>query len=270
MAERKRISEFAAAWRDRLRCSLRSVLHPGYNADGTEPITRITLDYHRRTGSPPEDGPQAVWDDVEQLTIDRKTGVLALIQNIGPGCRISRRYEMPGGVGSLLDNFSRANFFPPPAGGPDDVTGTPEETRDYQITIEYPHSPRRILRGSFDQRGLPEDFGAFAGTIRDFLQFYGMGEILDPSVYGRVKRRRSDLIFCSVLFDEGYKRYYYLTDDDTIAAGDYVLVPAGRYNRLTVVQVERVEYFQEKDAPLPIEMTKKILRKCTDRDLGKL
>ena len=34
--------------------------------------------------------------------------------------------------------------------------------------------------------------------------------------------------FCSVVFDEGYKTYYYLTDDDSIEIGDSVLVPAGK------------------------------------------
>ena len=86
----------------------------------------------------------------------------------------------------------------------------------------------------------------------DFIRFYGLGEILDPSIYGKVKRRKSEYIFCSVTFDEGYKSYYYLTDDDSIEIGDFVLVPAGKDNHEAVVEVVNIEYFSEENVPLPI------------------
>lgn len=79
--------------------------------------------------------------------------------------------------------------------------------------------------------------------------------------YGKVKHRQSDCIFCSVIFDRGYKHYYYLTDDEGIAVGDFVIVPAGRDNHEAVVEVVAVEYFSKENAPLPVEKTKKILRK---------
>lgn len=69
----------------------------------------------------------------------------------------------------------------------------------------------------------------------DFIRFYGLGENLDSSVYGKVKRRKSEYIFCSVTFDEGYKSYYYLTEDDSIEIGDFMLVPAGKDNHEAVV-----------------------------------
>ena len=87
----------------------------------------------------------------------------------------------------------------------------------------------------------------------DFIRFYGLGEILDPSIYGKVKRRKSEYIFCSVTFDEGYKSYYNLTDDDSIEIGDFVLVPAGKNNHEAVVEVVNIEYFSEENMPLPIE-----------------
>lgn len=94
-----------------------------------------------------------------------------------------------------------------------------------------------------------------------------MGEILNPSVYGKAKRRKSAYIFCSVTFDEGYKSYYYLTDDDSIEVGDFVLVPAGKDNHEAVVEVVDIEYFSADEVPFPVEKTKKIIRKCTDTDL---
>ncbi len=75
-------------------------------------------------------------------------------------------------------------------------------------------------------------------------------------------------IFCSVTFDKGSKSYYYLTDDDSIEIGDFVLVPAGKDNHEVVVEVVDVEYFSEENVPLPIERIKQIIRKCRDKDFG--
>ena len=70
--------------------------------------------------------------------------------------------------------------------------------------------------------------------------------------------------FCSVVFDEGYKTYYYLTDDDSIEIGDSVLVPAGKDNHEVIVEVVNIAYFSEENVPLPVEKTKKIIRKCIE------
>ena len=235
-------------------------------------INKITLDYHRITkikpGQKPEDADWefVTWDYTERLTIDRATETLEHIQNIGTGCKVSRKYEIEGGIESLLENFDVEDLFAHIEGNPDDVIDTPNETKYYTITIEYKKNPRRTITGSYDKNGLPEDFADFAETVFDFIRFYGLGEILDPSVYGKAKRRKSEYIFCSVIFDEGYKSYYYLTEDDSIEIGDFVLVPAGKDNHEAVVEVVNIEYFDEENVPLPVEKTKRIIRKCTDED----
>lgn len=86
-------------------------------------------------------------------------------------------------------------------------------------------------------------------------------------LYGKAKRRQSEYIFCSITFDEGYKSYYYLTDDDSIEVGDFVLVPAGKDNHEAIVEVVNIEYFSEENAPLPIGKTKYIIRKHTDEEV---
>ena len=235
-------------------------------------INKITLDYHRVTkikpGQKPEDADWefVTWDYTERLIIDRTTETLEHIQNIGTGCKVSRKYEIEGGIESLLENFDAEDLFTRTEGNPDDVIDTPNETKDYTITIEYKKNPPRTIMGSYDKNGLPEDFSDFAETVFDFIRFYGLGEILDPSDYGKSKRRTSEYIFCSVTFDEGYKSYYYLTEDDSIEIGDFVLVPAGKDNHEAVVEVVNIEYFSEENVPLPIEKTKRIIRKCADED----
>ena len=82
----------------------------------------------------------------------------------------------------------------------------------------------------------------------------------------KVRRCDDDIIYCSVEFEDGDKSYYYISDDDTIEVGDFVLVPAGKDNHEAVVEVVKKEYFSEEDVPLPIEKTKHIIRKCTEDD----
>lgn len=239
----------------------------------SEAINKISLDYHRVTKMKPGQMPEGVdwkyitWDYTERLIIDRKTETLEHIQNIGSGCKVSRKYEVEGGIESLLDSFDEEELFANIEGNPEDAIGNPLEAKDYKLTIEYRKQPSRVITGSFDKKGLPDDFSDFVEAIWDFIRFYGLGEILDPAVYGRAKRRKSEYIFCSVTFDEGYRNYYYLTDDDFIEIGDYVLVPAGKDNHEAVVKVMKIEYFDEVHAPFLIEKTKWVIRKCTDKDL---
>ncbi len=233
-------------------------------------INKITLDYHRVTKITPKQRPEGVawdsvtWDYTEHLIIDRETETLEHIQNIGTGCKVSRRYEIEDGVESLFEIFDEEDLFSHIERAPDDVIETPNETRNYRITLDYRKNPQRVIEGSYDKNGLPKDFADFAETIADFIRFYGMGEILDPAVYGKKKRRQSEYIFCSVMFEEGHKSYYYLTDDDSIEVGDFVLVPAGKDNHEAVVEIVDIEYFSEENVPLLVEKTKRIICKCTD------
>ena len=104
----------------------------------------------------------------------------------------------------------------------------------------------------------------FMESVFEFMSFYGWGEIMNPSVYGKVRRCDNDIIYCSVEFEDGCKSYYYISDDDSIQVGDFVIVPAGKDNHEAVVEVVKKEYFAEENVPLPMEKTKHIIRKCTE------
>jgi hypothetical protein len=237
-------------------------------------IKKITVDYHRLAKIKPEKGSEGaasdyiIWEYTEQLTIDRETETLELVQDIGPHRKATHRYKVGDDIESLLHCFHPEYLFSHIEGNPDEVIDTPDETKNYLITIEYTNDQLRFITGSFDKYGLPDDFAYFAETVIDFIGFYGFGEILRPSVYRKVKRRKSDYIYCSVTFDEGYNIYYYLTDDESIEVGDLVLVPAGIHNREVVVEVVDIEYFSEENVPLPLEKTKRIIRKITHEEPG--
>lgn len=235
-------------------------------------VDRITVDYRRVTKIKPKVIPEdasweyVTWDYTEKLVIDRKSETLEHIQNIGSGCVVSRKFYVQDGVESLLDDIDADDLFGEVEGNPEDAIDDPLETKDYTITVDFKKGSQRIICGTYDKKALPEAWGDFVNDVREFIRFYGFGEILDPSVYEKVKRRKQDYIYCSVEFDEGYKSYYYIADDDSIQVGDYVVVPAGKDNHHSVAEVVKIEYFAKDNVPLPIEKTKHIIRKCTDDD----
>lgn len=72
---------------------------------------------------------------------------------------------------------------------------------------------------------------------------------MNPSVYGKVRRTSRDIIYCSVTFEDGYKNYYYIAEDDSIEVGDFVLVPAGADNHEAIVNVVKKNIFQKMEFP---------------------
>ena len=68
-------------------------------------------------------------------------------------------------------------------------------------------------------------------------------------------------IFCKVQFSGSYKHYTYQTDDETLAVGDLVDVPVGRNNDVNQAKIVEIGYFDEYEAPYPIDRIKKIIGK---------
>lgn len=174
-------------------------------------VDRVTIDYHRITKMKPkqpisETVEYVTWDYTERLVLDRKSETLEHIQNIGSGCAVSRKYYVQGGVEGLLNDIDADDLFGEIEGNPDDAVDNPLETIDYTITVDFKKGPQRVIQGTYDKKALPELWSDFAESVWQFMRFYGMGEILNPAVYEKVKRRRTDYIYCSVEFDEGYKK----------------------------------------------------------------
>ena len=236
-------------------------------------VEKIAVSYHRMTKIKTkvpisEMGGSCTWDYSEQLVIDRKTETMEHIQRIGPGCIISRKYYVQEGVTGLLDDLDVNGLFAHTVGNGPDVVTNPNETKDYEITVNFQQRPQLTIRGSYDKNGLPEDWPGLAERILDFIRFYGIGEILDPSVYGKARRKIGDYIFCSVEFEDGGKSYYYLTEDDTLSAGDMVVVPAGKEEHTAIAEIIDIGYFPADKVPFPLDKVKRIIRKCTDEDFN--
>ena len=68
--------------------------------------------------------------------------------------------------------------------------------------------------------------------------------------------------FCAVQFKEQGRGYTYLTGGISLKAGDFVMVPVGRYGAEKLARVTDVFVCSAQDAPYPPEKTKFVLRKA--------
>lgn len=238
-----------------------------FNGEDTQDkIDRITIEYSRVTkyDKPKElsdnDYDYITWDYSEKLTIDRETETIEYFRKIGSECDTTWKYHVGGGVEQLLDETD-ADMFEDIEGNPSDAMDNPKESKTYTITIDFAHLPSKTITGSFDRRGLPTEWASFANDLREFLLFYGEGELLDRSFYEAQKLCPGDIIYLSVSFGDAYKTYYYKTEDNSIDVGDLVVVPVGTDGKERIVKVVKKEYFQASSLPMPFEKVKAVIEK---------
>lgn len=225
-------------------------------------LNRIAIDYYRKTTITPKMMAEGIVGECqERLVLDRMSETLEYQQIMVPKGKVSYKYEVDGEVSDLLDYLDADSLFFNVVEESQEVLDSADGFKEYVLTIDYEKNPQRTITGRFDRNGLPDDFEDFAEMVVDFIRLGSIGEMFNPSVYKMARRRKDEYIFCSVVFDEGQKSYYYLTDNDDIVVGDEVIVPVGTANHATIAEVVEINYYTEEEAPIAVEKTKWIVRK---------
>ena len=75
------------------------------------------------------------------------------------------------------------------------------------------------------------------------------------------KQAKQQYIYCKVRFSNSHFELSYITEDESVRAGDFVRVPFGRENEERVGLVTQVISCTSEDAPYPPEKTKHVLEK---------
>ena len=227
-------------------------------------IQRIVLEYHSKTSADTSAGKIEI-DYSEQLIMGHNEEKLELVKTIGSGCSITHTFFLPYAIRNLLDRLEPEQWQKPLPDAPDDFVEPSDSSQDfsrfYHMTITFQRHPVQEYSGYFDHYGLPDGWLELVWNILELLDFCSEIQVISPSLIEKTRRRKSDLIFCSVEFEEDGKPYCYLTDDDQLKPGDRVIVPAGRNQVETAATIVKVEYAQPEQAPFPLEKTKRVLRK---------
>ena len=212
----------------------------------------------RPRGPLPEGLPYVTWDYHEKMVMDRASETVEYDRQIFEASDVKTRYHLKEAVSSFLDGLSPW-VFSIVEGNPKDVCVDPLRSCDYTIVLTMEKGGKREIHGSYDKRGLPADWPAFAENFFRFLSYYGLGEIFNAAAYGKVRRRAGELIFCAVSFEEDGQKYWYMADSDEYEVGDFVQVPAGVDNHVAIGRVESVVYCQKEEAPYPVDRVKHIM-----------
>lgn len=226
-------------------------------------VDRLEFTLHRTekirpSGALPEGHQYVTWDYHEKMVMDRASETVEYDRQIFEACDVKTRYHLEEAVSSFLDDLSPW-VFSIVEGNPKDVCVDPLRSCDYTIVLTMEKGGKREIHGSYDKKGLPADWPAFAENFYHFLSYYGLGEIFNAAAYGKVRRREGELIFCAVSFEEGGQEYWYMADSDEYEAGDFVQVPAGVDNHVAIGRVESVVYCQKEEAPYPVDRVKHIM-----------
>lgn len=239
-------------------------------------IDKISVSY-RRIRKPPSEPQQieenmqrTVSEDSESFVLNRECGSLEHFIKSSEGYQTEQRIISDKMIPRLLNILSDIPFWENIEGNPPDTIFDPHETREYSLTIDFHDGETRMLKGTFDKRGLPKRFPEMAEYLHVYLTYCTQSEVLDPHIFAKVWRKKSDYIFCNVVFNDWGRTYCYLTDNAEIKEGDYVVVPAGKDNHETIVRVDSVEYLPPENAPYPMDRIKRIIRKCTNEELEKM
>ncbi len=91
------------------------------------------------------------------------------------------------------------------------------------------------------------------------------------AVFEKFVRGRGKHLFVGVSpFGFSGCNYWYLDETDTVKQGDYVWVTMGRHKLEQIVFVDSVRRCDEDDAPYPLNVVKKIIRKATGEEIENL
>ncbi len=231
-----------------------------FDGNAYDRIEKLRIDYHRNTliHNVHEDI-DLNWIYDEYILIDREAGDLELYRKIGSDCNIKQVYHIGSGIGTFLDDCCADIDFEDIEGIEDDAIIPENETKEYTLTIDYFNRGQIVINNQFSKKSLPSAWPTLMSDLKDFLEFYGIGEIMDPLHYCKEFKTPSSVIFLSVVFGGTGKSYYYLTDDDSIEIGDQVIVPVGNEGKERIVDVVKKQYFQTEEVPMPIEKVKSII-----------
>ena len=205
-------------------------------------LEKVTLNYYRVS--------EAGYEIFEDLTLDRRKKTLTLNKK-NASTNAKHIYDFTPVVDKLFDAaqdfFDKLEMEPSP------------ELRVPKIKIELVRHDGSIenFETVYSEGYLP-GLSKFIGVIKAFTSDL-TAEIFLP--LDDDQNKPDKYIFCKVQFKGSYKSYTYRTEDETLAVGDFVDVPVGKNNDVAQARIVEIGYFDEEEAPFPIDRIKTIIGK---------
>lgn len=204
-------------------------------------------------------------DYTEKLTMSREDDTITYQRWAGDGTDISSTYHMPANISAILDNLNIADFTETIPGLPDDVVADDDNRYGhFTCSLVLRNLAPVTFSGDYEKYCLPEPWADLMHMLHQIMDVPAIGVIPSQEFWNRRRRREGDVIYLSVTFTGNNHEYNYLTDDDSIEAGDYVIVPVGDDNDEQIVRVTAKNYYQPDEVPYPLDRVKRIIGPAYD------
>ena len=201
----------------------------------------------------------------EELIINRKDKSIIIMRVLPNKHKVKQRFELEDEVISFLEyveNFKILNYFDSSERGSDSrIVYDENDKRSYMYLIKYDKKDIAIRKSFYNKKNLPLFYNLFVEGLTSILEFYGTSDLLNSKIYQKILPRENEFIYCSVIFSDDGKSYYYRTNDLSVDIGDLVIVGVGDDDNETIAKVVKIECFTEESLPLPLDKTKVILGK---------
>ncbi|WP_295746995.1 hypothetical protein [uncultured Limosilactobacillus sp.] len=202
----------------------------------------------------------------EKLTLSRNDEAITYQRWESMGTDITTTYHLPDNVSAILDNLNQADFTETIPGLPDDAMDDNGQFGHFTCTLTQRNLKPIRFGGDYEKYSLPENWPGLMEVLHNMMDIPVLGVLLSADYFGKRRRRTSDVIYLSVNFGRSNHEYNYLTDDDSIQVGDYVVVPVSEDNDQQVVEVTAKNYYQPNEVPYPLDRVKKVIGKADDDD----
>lgn len=197
----------------------------------------------------------------EKLTLNRNKETITYLRKQGPKSKVSSTYSFDDQVSRVLDNLNPIDFTTTIPGLPKNVIDDSSNLGHFQCKIIRRKLEPLTISGDYEQYELPETWDSLMKVISEMINLPAIGIIPDANYYERKRRCKDDYIYLTVNFAPSSKKYNYLTNDDSIQIGDWVLVPTGPDNHLHECLVIDKNYYKKDEVPYPLSKIKKVAKK---------
>ena len=210
-------------------------------------LEKVTLNYYRVS--------ENSYEIFEDLTLDRRQKTLTLNKK-NAQLNAKHIYDIAPVADELFDAaqvfFDNLEIEPSP------------ELKVPKIKIELVRH-----NGAIDNLETVYSEGYLPGLTKFIEVIKGFASDLTAEIFVPLnddQNKPDKYIFCKVQFKGSYKSYTYRAEDETLAVGDVVDVPVGRNNDVAQARIVEIGYFDEEEAPFPIDKIKTIIGKHIAND----
>lgn len=140
--------------------------------------------------------------------------------------------------------------------------------RFFKLRAEFKNGETIHRQGLLNRAHVPEKaWENFSESILNLLLSFGFTSIFNEGLFLNAKKP-SEVMICNVLFSNYGTAYQYQSNDETLSAGDFVLVPVGNQNLNKIALVESIRFVEiDSDLPFPLSETKFVIRKVEEEEI---